>query len=94
MRRVGDKKQTVAPKPAAPKQVQPVQPKVDVAAKAQMEATLAMTEIAAQAINNPQLTQILSMLSQPKQEVPQSNKRLLINRDANGLIKSIDIQNI
>lgn len=63
-------------------------------AKAQIEATMALTAIAAQAIDNPQLTQLITMLSQPRQEAASSNKRMIVNRDNNGLIQSIDIKEI
>ena len=77
----------------------PVAPKVDTKVQEQMlkvqtEATLAMTEVAAQAINNPQLEQLIQLLSQPKPEQLQQNKRLTVNRGSNGLIESIDIKAI
>lgn len=92
MRRIGSKpkkKKMETPVPT----VKPT-PKVDVAAKAQVEATLALTEIAAEAINNPQLTQLINQLAQPKPDTPRTNKRLTINRDSNGLITSVDIEEL
>jgi len=89
--------ETKKPKIVSPPKPKPVvvpDQRDDRLVKTQMEATLALTEVAANAMNNPQLTQLLSLLSQQNQTEPNRSKRLVINRDQNGLIESIDIEEV
>ncbi len=54
----------------------------------QKETNQLLTHIASKAIQNPQIEQLIKLLSQKKDKA----KRLIINRDHQGLISSIDIK--
>ena len=84
----GKPKPAPVPTPATPP------PNDNLLIKTQIEATLALTEVAAGVIDNKQLTEVIKLLSQPSPVQPVQSKRLTVNRDANGLIKSIDIEEI
>ncbi len=54
----------------------------------QKETNQLLTHIVSKAIQNPQIEQLIKLLSQKKDKA----KRLIINRDNRGLISSIDIK--
>ena len=60
-------------------------------ANTQIEATLALTDVAAKTLDDSKLEEVLYLLAQTK---PKPNTRLTINRDTNGLIESIDVKTI
>lgn len=61
---------------------------------AQISATNDLKNVASEAINNPQLDKLVKLLSAQLLEKKGGNKRLIINRDKNKLISSIDVVGI
>ena len=78
--------------PAAPKVIPKVDTKVqEKMMDVQIAATKALTDAASAAMDSSRMEEILRLLAQPATQQPEVNKRLVINRDRNGLIETIDI---